>query len=181
MVVALQALQQAGAVDDLGIKALERQKHDGEVGGLRHAKVLLANIFGLALDAGLKNLASSLDRVLLAGFLGIAQPVVGIAGKLGVDGQIDKAVLDGDLDGKFHAVVAAGLGGHVLVVLICGEDVAQDGGKLDLAQDAAGLDVGQHALQAAHVLSHGLHLAQALVDGLELLVYLQKRARQAVV
>lgn len=53
--------------------------------------------------------------------------------------------------------------------------------QLHLAQNATRLHVAQHALKVAHAGGDGLHVAQALVHGLELIAHLLKRCRQAIV
>ena len=96
---------------------------------------------------------------------------IGVAGELGVDGQPDRAaVRAGHPDGVLHPLGAARNGGHVGVVLFRGQDFFQNGPQLDLAQDAAGLHAGKHLLQAAHIGGKILHLAQALVHLLQLVV-----------
>ena len=116
-------------------------------------------------------MAGVFHRLRIAGGLRILQVSVGIAGEFGVDGQPDAvAVHAGHTDGVLHPLGAAGDGGHVGVVLLRCKDLFQNRAQLDLAQNAAGLNAGKHLLQPAHIGGKALHLAQALVHLLQLVV-----------
>ena len=96
---------------------------------------------------------------------------IGVAGELGIDGQPDGAAVHaGHLDGIFHPLGAARDGCHVGLVLLGSQNLFEDGPQLQLTEDAAGLDAREHLLQPAHIGGKGLHLAQALVHLLQLLV-----------
>ena len=182
MEVAAQGLDQAGAVHDLGIEPLERQEHDAEVRGRGHAQVLVADVLGLALDHHVERLARGGHGVGVARILSLEQMLVCVARELGVDGQQDRvALLDGQFDGELDALRGARLGHDVLEVLVGREDVGEDRAQLHLAQDAARLDVAEHALEVAHARRDGLHVAEPLVHGLELIAHLLERAGQTVV
>ena len=65
-------------------------------------------------------------------------------------------------------LAAAGHSSHVFGILTGGQNLFQDRPQLYLAQNTAGLYAGKHLLQAAHIGGKVLHLAQALVDLLQL-------------
>ncbi len=108
--------------------------------------------------------------------------LIGVAREFGIDRQEHRVrTLHRDLHGKFHALVRTRFGGHVLLVLLGCQDLAQDRPELHLAQDAARLDVAEHALEVAHARGDSLHIAQTLVDRLELVAHLLERRAQAIV
>ena len=108
--------------------------------------------------------------------------LVRVARKLGVNRQQHGvALVHRQLDGKLNALRGAGPGGNVFQILVGCEDVRQDRTQLHLAQNTARLHIAQYALKIAHAGGDGLHVAQALVHGLELVAHLLKRCRQAIV
>ena len=116
-------------------------------------------------------MAGVFHRLRIAGSLCVLQVGVGIAGKFGVDGQPDAvAIHTGHTDGVLHPLGAAGDGGYVGVVLLRRKDLFQNRAQLDLAQNATGLDAGKYLLQSAHIRGKALHLAQALIHLLQLVV-----------
>ena len=116
-------------------------------------------------------MAGVFHRLRIAGSLCVLQVGIGVAGEFGVDGQPDAvAVHTGHTDGVLHPLGAAGDGGYVGVVLLRCKDLFQNRAQLDLAQNAAGLDAGKYLLQSAHIRGKALHLAQALIHLLQLVV-----------
>ena len=116
-------------------------------------------------------MAGVFHRLCIAGSLRVLQVGVGIAGEFGIDRQPDAvAVHTGHTDGVLNPLGAAGDGSYVGVVLLRCKDLFQNRAKLDLTQNAACLDAGEHLLQPAHIGSKALHLAQALVHLLQLVV-----------
>ena len=108
--------------------------------------------------------------------------LVRVARKLGVNRQQHGvALVHRQLDGKLNTLRGSGPGGNVFQILVGCEDVRQDRTQLHLAQNTARLHIAQHALKIAHAGGDGLHVAQALVHGLELVAHLLKRCRQAIV
>ena len=102
--------------------------------------------------------------------------LVRVARKLGVNRQQHGvALVHRQLDGKLNALRGAGLGGDVFQILVGCKDVRQNCTQLYLAQNATRLHVAQHALKVAHAGGDGLHVAQTLVHGLELVAHLLKR------
>ena len=156
------------AGNHLGIQPFKGQKQDAEAGGVGHLDVLIVDVLGLLPQHRLQCLAHGGRRGSVAALQSRLQVGVGVTGELGVDGQPDVAVLPRHLDGKLYAVGAAGHSGHVLGILAGGQNLFQDRAQLYLAQNAAGLYAGKHLLQAAHIGGEVLHLAQALVDLLQL-------------
>ena len=182
MIVAAQGLDKPGAADDLGVQSLKRNEHNAKVGRCRHTQVLFADVLGLALDHGVERLARSHHGLRIARLLRVEQVLVRVARKLGVNRQQHGvALVHRQLDGKLNALRGAGLGGDVFQILVGCKDVRQNCTQLHLAQNTARLHVAQHALKIAHAGGDGLHVAQALVHGLELVAHLLKRCRQAVV
>ncbi len=105
-----------------------------------------------------------------------------VAREFGIDRQQHGIALAyRQLDGKLNALRGARLGGDVFQILVGYKDVRQNCTQLHLAQNATRLHVAQHALKVAHAGGDGLHVAQALVHGLELVAHLLKRCRQAIV
>ena len=182
VIVAAQDLDESGAADDLGIQALKRNKHDAKVGRRRHAQVFFADVLCLALDHRVERLARGGNGIGVARLLGVEQMLVCVARKLRIDRQQHRvALVHRQLDSKLNALRSTGLGGDVFQILVGREDVRQDRAQLHLAQNAACLYIAQHALKIAHAGGDGLHVAQALVHGLELVAHLLKRCRQAIV
>ena len=182
VIVAAQGLDKPGATDDLGVQSLKRHEHDAKVGRCRHTQVLFADVLGLALDHGVERLARSRHGLRIARLLRVEQVLVRVARKLGVNRQQrGVALVHRQLDGKLNALRGAGLGGDVFQILVGRKDVRQNCTQLYLAQNATRLHVTQHALKVAHAGGDGLHVAQTLVHGLELVAHLLKRCRQAVV
>ena len=164
------ALQQLGhaAGDDLGVQPLKRQKQDTEAGGVGYLDVLVMDILCLSAQDIIQRLAHRVDSGSIAALLRCLQVGVGIAGELGVNGQPDRAALPRQLDRKFHAVGAAGHRSHIFLILAGGQNLLKDRAKLYLTQYAAGLDPGKHLLEAADIGGEVLHLAQTLIDLLQL-------------
>ena len=182
MIVAAQGLDKPGAADDLGIQALKRNEHNAKVGGRGHAQILFADVFGLALHHGVERLARGGHRLGITRLLRVEQMLVRVAREFGVNRQQHGiALVYRQLDGKLNALRGARLGGDVFQILVGRKDVRQDCTQLYLAQNATRLDVAQHALKVAHAGGDRLHIAQALIHGLELVAHLLKRCRQAVV
>ena len=182
VIVAAQGLDKPGAADDLGVQSFKRHEHDAKVGRCRHTQVLFADILGLALDNGVERLARCGDGLSVTRLLRVEQVLVRVARKLGVNRQQHGvALVHRQLDGKLNALRGAGLGGDVFQILVGCKDVRQNCTQLHLAQNATRLHVAQHALKVAHAGGDGLHVAQALVHGLELVAHLLKRCRQAIV
>ena len=182
MIVAAQGLDKPGAADDLGVQPFKRHEHDAKVGRCRHTQVLFANVLCLALDHGVERLARSRHGLRIARLLRVEQVLVRVAREFGVDRQQHGiALVHRQLDGKLNALRGAGLGGDVFQILVGRKDVRQNCTQLHLAQNATRLHVAQHALKVAHAGGDGLHVAQALVHGLELVAHLLKRCRQSVV
>ena len=182
MIVAAQGLDKPGAADDLGVQALKRHEHNAKVGGRGHAQVLFADVLCLALHHGVERLARGGDGLRVARLLGVEQMLIRIAWEFGVDRQQHGiALVYRQLDGKLNPLRGAGLGGDIFQILVGRKDVRQDCTQLHLAQNATRLDVAQHALKVAHAGGDGLHVAQPLVHGLELVAHLLKRCGQTIV
>ena len=176
VIVAAQGLDKPGAADDLGVQSFKRHEHDAKVGRCRHTQVLFADVLGLALNHGVERLTRCGDGLSVTRLLGVEQMLVRVARKLGVNRQQHGvALVHRQLDGKLNALRGAGLGGDVFQILVGCKDVRQDCTQLHLAQNATRLHVAQHALKVAHAGGDGLHVAQALVHGLELVAHLLKR------
>ena len=182
MIVAAQGLDKPGATDDLGIQPLKRHEHDAKVGGRGHAQVLFADVLCLAFHHGVECLARGGHSLGITRLLRVEQVLVRVAREFGVDRQQHGiALVYRQLDGKLNPLRGAGLGSDVFQILVGRKNVRQDCTQLHLAQNATRLDVAQHALEVAYAGGNGLHIAQALVHGLELVTHLLKRCRQAIV
>ena len=182
VIVAAQGLDKPGAADDLGVQPLKRHEHDAKVGRCRHTQVLFADVLGLALDHGVERLARSRHGLRIARLLRVEQMLVRVARKLGVNRQQHGvALVYRQPDSKLNTLRGAGLGGDVFQILVGRKDVRQDRAQLHLAQNATRLHIAQHAFKVAHAGGDRLHVAQALVHGLELVAHLLKRCRQSVV
>jgi len=182
MIVAAQGLDKPGAADDLSVQPLKRNEHDAKVGGHGHAQILFADVLCLTLDHSVKRLARGGDGIRVARLLGIEQMLVRVAREFGVNRQqYGVSLVYRQLDGKLNALRGAGLGGDVFQILVGRKDVRQDRAQLHLAQNATRLDIAQHAFKVAHAGGDRLHIAQALIHGLELVAHLLKRCRQTVV
>ena len=182
VIVAAQGLDKPGATDDLGVQALKRHEQNAKVGRRGHAQVLLADVLCLAFDHRIERLARSGDGLRVARLLGIEQMLVRVAREFGVNRQQHGiALVYRQLDGKLNTLRGARLGGNVFQILVGRKDVRQDRAQLHLAQNAARLHIAQHALKVAHAGGDGLHVAQALVHGLELITHLLKRCGQTIV
>ena len=103
---------------------------------------------------------------------GVLDADVVLLRQLGVDGQPHAAagIVFGarEADGVLDHLGVAGLDVDVLLVLPGRQDLAQQGAQLHLGPRAARLDVGEHALEVADPGRQALHLAEALLHGLEL-------------
>ena len=182
VIVAAQGLDKPGAADDLGVQPLKRNEHNAKVGSRGHAQILFADVLCLALHHHIERLARCGDGLSVTRLLGVEQMLVRIAREFGVDRQQHGITLvHRQLDSKLNALRGAGLGGNVFQILVGRKDVRQDCAQLHLAQNATRLHIAQHALKVAHAGGDRLHIAQALVHGLELVAHLLKRCRQAIV
>ena len=182
VIVAAQGLDKPRARDDLGVQALKRNEQNAKVGGRGHAQVLFADVLCLALHHGVERLARGGDGLRVARLLGVEQMLIRIAREFGVDRQQHGvSLVYRQLDGKLNALRGAGPGGDVFQILVGREDVRQDRAQLHLAQNTTRLHVAQHAFKVAHAGGDRLHIAQALIHGLELVAHLLKRCRQTVV
>ena len=182
VIVAAQGLDKPGAADDLGVQPLKRHEHDAKVGRCRHTQVLFADVLGLAFHHHIERLARSRHGLRIARLLRVEQVLVRITREFGVNRQQHGvALVYRQLDGKLNTLRGARLGGNVFQILVGRKDVRQDRAQLHLAQNATRLDIAQHALKVAHAGGDRLHVAQALVHGLELVAHLLKRCRQSVV
>ncbi len=135
---ALQLLDEAGHVHDLGVEALERQEHDREArrGGL--GDVLGGDVLGLGLDAHGQHATRGGDVVALATIEGIPQLGVRIAGELRVDGQPHGlAALDRQLHRVLDTLGDARHRGDVRAVLCGRKHLRENRAQLHLAQNAA--------------------------------------------
>ena len=182
VIVAAQGLDKPGAADDLGVQSFKRHEHDAKVGRCRHTQVLFADVLCLAFHHHIERLARCGNGLRIARLLGVEQMLVRVAREFGVDRQQHGiALVYRQLDGKLNALRGAGPGGNVFQILVGCEDVRQDRTQLYLAQNAARFYIAQHTLEVAYAGGDRLHIAQALVHGLELVAHLLKRCRQAVV
>ena len=137
------------------------------------------NVLGLRAKPRLEQAPRRIGRRGIARLLGLAQVVVGIPGKLRVDGKPHRgAVLARNAHGKLHALRTTGHRRHVLGILGRRQHLAKDGTQLHLAHDAARLDVGEHPLEVSHTLGKPLHLAKTTVHLLEARVDTGERARE---
>ena len=156
------------AVDRFGIQPFKGQEHHGKIGSVRRVDVLITDILGKQQNPRTENFRGLVHPGLFSGIIGVQQLLIGVAGELGVDGQIDAApILGGELDGVFHRVAAALFGDHIGFVLLRREDFLQNGAKLDFAQNTARLDVGEDFFQVAHAGSQRLHFTQPFINGFQ--------------
>ena len=182
VIVAAQGLDKPRAADNLGVQSLKRHEHDAKVGRCRHTQVLFADVLCLAFHHHIERLARCGNGLRIARLLGVEQMLVRVAREFGVDRQQHGiALVHRQLDGKLNALRGTGLGGDVFQILVGCKDVRQNCTQLRLAQNTARLHIAQHALKIAHAGGDGLHVAQPLVYGLELVAHLLKRCRQSVV
>src|SRR5919112_1493504 len=72
-------------------------------------------------------------------------------------------------DRKIDALAASGTHADAAPVLVGRQHLVENGPERDLAPGTAGLDVGEHALEVADAGGELLHLADALVDLLQLI------------
>ncbi len=163
-VLALQRLHQARSAQRLGIQALGGQEQNAEIAGVRRGNVFALDGLGLVAQTEFKRLGGGLGGRFVSLLLRVEQALIVFAGEFGVDRQPDRAfALARQANGVFHPGVAAGHGFHIDAVLLGGEHLLDQAGKLNFAEHPARFHIGEHPLQIAHALRQGLHFAQATV------------------
>ena len=167
----MQGFYQRGASDDFRIDVLERQEHDGEIGGEGWLHVLVVDVLRHSLDGDFQLPGRAFYQRCIPFFVGIDVLFIHILRELGIDGQIHHIlaiVLTGKLDGELHE-----LGGilaclYVGFILLGAEHLFKQGAQLDFTERASRLHVAQHLFQPSHILGQGLHLSQALLHVFQL-------------
>ena len=180
--LALDGVHQAGATQNLGVEAFDRQEEDGEIGGVRRREVVVGNRLGLGANARLQRLGGQFRAGRIGALVRIDQALVVVTRELGVDRQPHRRALFSaprKADGEVDALAAARLGLDLLGVLVRREHLLEQGFELHLAEHAARLHVGQHALQAADADGQRLHFAEPLVHLLEPVGHLLEAFAQA--
>ena len=168
--IPLQGLDQIRLLKGFGIKAFDRQEHDGKVCGGRRRNILAGDLLRFRLQTLEERLAGGIRTGCIAGLGGFDQPNVILLRELAVDREADRSAgLIRKQDGVFHPLRGTGYNGNVLLILAGSQRLADQVAELHFAPDAAGLDVGQNLFQVADAGSEGMHFAKALVDGFEAL------------
>ena len=118
---------------------------------------------------GKQRLGRGLHSGRVSTVLRLGQTLIVLDRELRVDRQPHRAaigtglVLAGQADGELDPFVAVRACGDVLLILLGGEHLVEQGLELDFAPGAARLDVGQHLLQVADAGGQRVHFAEALV------------------
>ena len=175
----LQIVDQRRLADDLRLQPLGGQEHDGEVGGVRRLHVLAVDILGRQADRTRERFGGQPSGLDVAEIGGVLDADVILLREFGVDGQphagaglvLGARQADGELD---HLGVA-GLDVDVLLELPGRQDLVEQGAQLHLGPGAPSLHVGEHTLEIADARGEALHLAEALLHGLELVAHQLER------
>ena len=148
LISALDVLNEPHTPDRFRIKSFARQKQQRKIGGLWRVNVLLANIFGAALQLCFQSFDRGFDCCGIAFLLRRSEPVVVFHRKLRVDRQPDRRTVfvPGQFDRKLDALVSVVSHFHILGELLGGKHFIQQNAELPFAPSPSCLYVREHTL-----------------------------------